>query len=161
MRNEAGPSSHHLNSIMELEQFRKSHAEPIAIAFFSESTSVTVVQAFTESGNYMRQDLKFAHTTDATIAKELQFPVDATVIFHQQYLVSKFETGYSVIHDFEGVDSEELSKMFFPALRPLVGQMTKANMFKLYHHRPLLVAYYDVNWDRESYGGKQIIRGNK
>ena len=146
---------------MEVKDFIKSHLEPTAIGFFSESTSSTVVKAVIESGNYVRQDLKLAHTTDASIAKELQYPVEAIVVFHQLYLVSKFEAGYSVIHDIEGDDSEELSKRFFSALRPLVGHMTKANMFKLYQQRPLLVTYYDVNWDRESYAGKQIIRCNK
>ena len=161
MRNEAGPSSHHLTSLVEVKQFKKSRSKPLAIGFFSESTSNAVVEAFIESGNYVRQDLKLAHITDASIASELQFPVEAIVVFHQPFLVSKFEAGYSVIHDIEGDDGEELSKRFFPALRPLVGQMTKANMFKLYNQRPLLVAYYDVKWDRESYASKQAIKNDK
>lgn len=156
MRNEAGPSSHYLSNLMEFKRFKKSHSEPIAVGFFSESISSSVVESFVESGNYVRQDLKLAHTTDASIAKELNFPLEAILVFHQQHLVSKFEAGYSVIHDVEGDDGEELSKRYFPALRPLVGQMTKANMLKVYQQRPLLVAYYEVNWDKESYAGKQI-----
>ena len=158
MRNEIGPSSHRLNSLIEVKQFKKPRSEPVAIGFFSESTNNAMVESFIESGNYLRQDIKLAHTTDASIAKELQFLLNSIVVFHQEYLVSKFEVGYNVIQDLESDDGEELSKRFYPALRPLVGQMTKANMLKLYPQRPLLIAYYDVNWDRESYAGKHFAR---
>lgn len=157
MKNEAGPSSLYLNSLLEVDQFRKSPLEPRAVGFFSAYTSAAIVEAFSESGNLMRQELKLAHTTNATIAKEMLFPVDSVVVFHPQYLVSKFEAGFSVISDIEGDDSESLAKRYYPALRPLVGQMTKANMLTIYQQRPLLVAYYDMNWDKDYYKGKKVL----
>ena len=60
-------------------------------------------------------------------------------------LVSRYEDGYSVITDLPK-KSEKLEELLLANARPLVGEFTKANQLRVYTHRPLLVAYFDVNW---------------
>ena len=63
-------------------------------------------------------------------------------------LVSKYEKGQKVIPSLPD-GSKEISAILLEHARPLVGQMTGENQLSLYHDRPMLVAYFDVDWDRQ------------
>ena len=69
-------------------------------------------------------------------------------------LVSKYEDGRSVISPVPS-ESKDIALLLLEHGRPLVGEMTKENELTLYHQRPLLVAYYDVDWHR------QLKKGNR
>ena len=56
-------------------------------------------------------------------------------------LVSKYESGQVVIPSLPS-DIQENA-------RPLVGQMTQENQLALFLERPMLVAYFDVDWDKQ------------
>ena len=148
MEKQAGPSSTYLSSAKDVQAFISSPKESRAVAFFSSETSSSLVQAYIDSGDLVRMDVKLGHTTDKKIAAELKFQVDTVVFYHPQHLVTKYEEGYAIMRDLED-DSKTLSDRYLDALRPLVGQMTKINMLRAYRRRPLLVAYYEVNWDKE------------
>ena len=60
-------------------------------------------------------------------------------------LVSKYEKGYSTLANLPR-KAEGLEELFLSNSRPLVGEFTKTNQLRVYTHRPLLVAYLDVNW---------------
>ena len=152
MQKQAGPSSTFLSSKEAVKEFYSSPDEARAVAFFSAETDPALIEAYSESGNLVRLDLKLGHTTDAKIAASLSFPLETIVVFHPRNVVTKFEEGYSIIKDLE-VDSKKLSQRYLDALRPLVGQMTKTNMLRAYRHRPLLIAYYEVSWDKEHLQG--------
>lgn len=63
-------------------------------------------------------------------------------------LVSKYEDGSSTISPVPS-ESKDIALLLLEHGRPLVGEMTKENELTLYHQRPLLVAYYDVDWHRQ------------
>ena len=62
------------------------------------------------------------------------------------YLVSKYESGHSVISSLTA-NATALSELYLAHARPLVGQMTKQNFDRVYRHRPMLVAYYEIDWE--------------
>ncbi len=64
-------------------------------------------------------------------------------------LVSKYEAGHSVISSSLLEDMEEAVTLLLQHASPLVGEMTKDNQLVLFGKRPLLVVYYDINWDSE------------
>ena len=70
-----------------------------------------------------------------------------------RHLVSSHETGYSVILS-APANATQLRQLYLEHARPLVGQMTQSNHGNLYKHRPLLVAYYDVDWSRDGIKGE-------
>lgn len=155
MGREAGPSSVFLESVDEARTFSRSDTEPHGIGFFSSETSAAALKNFMRSGNEARKDLRLGHTTDQAIAEKLSFPLNSVVIFHPQLLVSKYETGYTIIPDVdEGETPKSLLLAYQKALRPLVGQMDKDNHIRAYKYRPLLVAYYEIAWDHEFRIGK-------
>ncbi len=63
-------------------------------------------------------------------------------------LVSKYESGRTVIPTLPE-DSKEMAHLLMEHARPLVGEMTKENQLALFGERPLLVAYFDVDWDKQ------------
>jgi protein disulfide-isomerase A4 len=150
MIKQAGPSSVFIEDVAAVRKFVQSSTtgEPKGFGFFSSETSASALKTFLESGNLARLDLKLGHTTDPSIAQQLLFPINSVVVFHPHDLVTKYEAGFTVIHDVdEGETPESLMAAYQNAMRPLVGQMTLDNHMRAYKHRPLLVAYYDVNWD--------------
>lgn len=46
-------------------------------------------------------------------------------------------------------ESKDIADLLLEHARPLVGEMTEENQLVLYGRRPLLVAYFDVDWDRQ------------
>ena len=150
MERQAGPASTYLEDIDAVRNFIDSPEESVAVGFFTSETSASVLDNFIESGNEVRLDLRLGHTTDESIANQLKSAPNSVVVFHPKRLVSKYETGFSTIPDIEGETSKSLGKMILEASKPLVGQVTLKNFGTAYTHRPLLVAYYDVNWDREN-----------
>lgn len=63
-------------------------------------------------------------------------------------IVSKHESGQSVIPSLPE-DVKEIANLLLEQANPLVGQMTKENQVTLFGERPLLVAYFDVDWDKQ------------
>lgn len=70
--------------------------------------------------------------------------------------MSKYETGHTIISELPD-DATEMAARYITS-RPLVGEMTKLNFDRTYRHRPMLVAYYEVRWDREGLKGGQLCR---
>ncbi len=62
--------------------------------------------------------------------------------------MSKFEAGRSVIPSLPD-ESREIANLLLEHARPLVGQMTQENQLALFGDRPMLVAYFDVDWDKQ------------
>ena len=155
MKKQAGPSSTFLESIEAVRAFARSSTETRGVGFFSSETSADALKTYTKSGNLARMDLKLGHTTDPAIAEQLSFPLNSVVVFHPRNVVTKYEAGYTVVPNVdEGETAESLLAAYQDASRPLVGQMTRDNHMRAYKYRPLVVAYYEVNWDREHKEGK-------
>ena len=67
--------------------------------------------------------------------------------------MSPWETGHSVISS-PPSDASQLRQLYLEHAHPLVGQMTTGNHDNLYSHRPLLVAYYDIDWSSDGFKGQ-------
>ena len=82
MKRQVGPSSTLLKSAEDVKKFIKSPNEPRVVAYFSESTNSKLVDAFVESGNLLRMDMKLAHCTNADVATEMGQKVETVVVYH-------------------------------------------------------------------------------
>ena len=72
-----------------------------------------------------------------------------------RHLVSVHETGHSVISS-PPAKAFKLRELYLEHALPLVGELTPSNHDNLYTHRPLLVAYYNVDWSRDGFKGQSI-----
>ena len=82
MKRQVGPSSTLLESAEDVKKFIKSPNEPRVVAYFSDSTDSKRVDAFVESGNLLRMDIKLGHCTNAAVATEVGQQVDTIVVYH-------------------------------------------------------------------------------
>ena len=62
-------------------------------------------------------------------------------------IVSKYEVGSSVLTSISE-ESSAVAQLLLENANPLVGEMTEDNQLNLFVKRPLLVAYFDVDWDK-------------
>lgn len=154
MKLQAGPSSWAISSLSDAKAFVAGKTDVRAIGYFSPETDADVLKTFIESGNFAREDVKLGHTTDVSLAEYFTVNVNTVVVYHPRHLVTKYEQGFSVIPEIESESSESLVRVYQEASRPLVGEMTKANMLRAYKHRPLLVAFFEVNWNHEGIESK-------
>ena len=84
----------------------------------------------------------------SALSKPLHLYCHDINLFYFRNLVSKHESGRVVIPSLpEG--SKEMAEVLLEHARPLVGEMTKENQLALFGKRPLLVAYFDVDWDKQ------------
>jgi protein disulfide-isomerase A4 len=53
---------------------------------------------------------------------------------------------------------DEIAEFIRQTYRPLVGQRTKQNQVYFYSVRPLVVVYYDANFDHQYQKASEIVR---
>ena len=70
--------------------------------------------------------------------------------------MSKYEAGQAVIPSLPK-DSKAIAELLLRHACPLVGEMTTENQITLFPKRPLLVAYFDVDWDRQLKKGRSCM----
>ena len=142
---QSGPSSRELSNKVEYLSFIKARTVR-AVAFLSDKNS-GLLEAYTEAGQLIREDIKLAHCYDLSYDNAAT-EVDSIIVYHPRHLVSPYEEGYTIITNATQFDEDEesLADQILKATRPLVGEMSIQNSRRVYRLRPLLVAFYQVDW---------------
>lgn len=151
---QSGASSRELSSKAEYSSFVTA---PVAraVAFLSSKSSA-LLEAYTEAGQLIREDIKLAHCYDMSYDKAVT-EVDSIIVYHPRHLVSPYEDGYTIITNASQFNEDEksLADQILKATRPLVGEMSIQNSRRVYRLRPLLIAFYQVDW-KEGLTGKCV-----
>jgi protein disulfide isomerase len=157
MRRQAGPSSILLERTEDVKKFINKR-EISVVAYFEEDPDPAVLGEVLESGNLVRTDMVVGHTLQVGVAREMGQEPGTIVVYHPVHLVSQYEDGYSVITS-PPANTTELRRLYLEHARPLVGQMTQQNYDTVYRHRPLLLAYLEVDWSRDGVKAIQYWHG--
>jgi len=112
---------------------------------------------FIVAANEMRGYYKIMHTTDVKVAEEFGFPPDTVAVFQPEIYRSAFENATFSLTKKSGTYKEIIQFVRANAV-PLVGQRTKTNMAYKYTEKPLIVIYYDVNYQHNYVKDTQFIR---
>ena len=142
---QSGPSSTQLSNKVEYLSFVTAPSAR-AVAFLSDKNS-QLLEAYIEAGQLIREDLKLAHCYDLSYDKAVT-EVDSIIVYHPRHLVTPYEHAHTIITNASQFDEDEksLADQILKATRPLVGEMTIQNSRRVYRLRPLLVAFYQVDW---------------
>jgi len=140
---QSGPSSQELANQNEYTSFVRPVKEPHAVLFLSKKR-LDLLEKYIEAGDLTRESLKLAHCYDCSYHKLAQ--PNSIIVFHAEYLVTPYEQGFTVVNDLFDYDSKELADELLKASRPLVGELSVENSRKVYRLRPMLVAFYQVDW---------------
>lgn len=142
---QSGPSSSELSSKAEYLSFVTA-AGARAVAFLSDKNS-ELLEVYIEAGQLIREDLKLAHCYELSYDDAVT-EVNSIIVYHPPHLVSPYEHAYTIITNASQFDEDEksLADQILKATRPLVGEMSIQNSRRVYRLRPLLIAFYQVDW---------------
>jgi protein disulfide-isomerase A4 len=124
------------------------------VGFFKEKSDL--YDEYIVAANEMRGTFRFLHTFSEDIAKSFQIPRESIVVFQPEIFWSEFENKTHILNK-KSATYKEIIQFIRRTSLPLVGQRTKQNLFK-YSERPLVVVYYDVNYDHQFIKDTQYIR---
>ena len=109
------------------------------------------------AANEMRGSYRFLHTFDEGVAKSFNIPPDSVVVYQPEIYWTEHENKTHVLTKKSGTFKEIIQFIRKNSI-PLVGQRTKANMAFKYHEKPIIVLYYDVNYDHQFLVDTQFVR---
>jgi len=124
------------------------------VGFFNGTSDL--YDEYMVAANEMRDTFKFMHTFDPSIAAAFNIPVETVSVFQPEAFWSKYENKTLLLHK-KSATYKEIITFIKRTSVPLVGWRTKANLFK-YTERPLVILYYDVNYDHQFIEDTQFIR---
>jgi len=112
---------------------------------------------FVVAANEMRGSYRFMHTFDEEIAKSFNVPPDTVAIYQPEIYWTEFENKTYTLSK-KSATYKEIIQFIRKNSIPLVGQRTKTNMHFKYPEKPIIVLYYDVNYDHQFVKDTQFIR---
>ena len=108
------------------------------------------------AANEMRGSFRFLHTLDPKVAQEFKIAPDSVTAFVPEIFWTPYENSTYTLSK-KSATYKEIIQFVKKYSVPLVGQRTKKNAFK-YTERPLVVVYYDVNYDYQYIKDTQYVR---
>jgi len=109
------------------------------------------------AANEMRGSYRFLHTFDEEIAKSFSIEKESVVVYQPEIYWSQYENKTFVLSK-KSATFKEIIQFIRKNSIPLVGARTKENVGYKYSERPLIVLYYDVNFDHQFLVDTQFIR---
>uniref|UniRef100_A0A1A7YFP9 Protein disulfide-isomerase n=1 Tax=Iconisemion striatum TaxID=60296 RepID=A0A1A7YFP9_9TELE len=148
LKKQAGPASVVLKAEADFEKFISDHDASV-IGFFADEKS-TAQTEFLKAASALRDNYRFAHTSSDALLKSNGIDEEGVVLFRPPRLSNKFEDG-SVKFSDDKYTSNKIKKFIQDNIFGICPHMTDDNKDQL-KGKDLLVAYYDVDYDKNPKG---------
>ncbi|XP_017330169.1 protein disulfide-isomerase A3 [Ictalurus punctatus] len=148
LKKQAGPASVELKSE---EEFRKfiGDRDASVVGFFADAGSAAQGE-FLKSASALRESYRFAHTNTEELLKKHNIDEEGVILFRPPHLTNKFEDS-NVQFDEEKFTNAKLKKFIQDNIFGICPHMTDDNKDQL-KGKDLLVAYYDVDYEKNPKG---------
>lgn len=147
MRKQAGPSARELSTMEDVKKFLDS-TEHSVIGFFTEEET-KLRKAFTSVADTLRDNFRFAFSTAKEVMDEYKYS-DQVVLFQPAPMQTKMEAPSS---PYEGdPTSNDIKEWIRGNFMGLAGVRNADNMMFFEAKKPLVVAYYDVDYTHNAKG---------
>ncbi|XP_024912210.1 protein disulfide-isomerase A3 [Cynoglossus semilaevis] len=147
LKKQAGPPSLELKSEEDLEKFTANQDAGV-VGFFSADS--TAQAEFLKAANTLRDNYRFAHTNSEALLQSHGIDGEGIILFRPPRLNNKFED--SSVKYTEGVyNSNKIKQFIKDNIGGICPHMTDDNKDQL-KGKDLLVAYYDVDYDKNPKG---------
>lgn len=153
MKEQSKPPSEEKNHMLGLTN-NMDRLEVTVVGYFKGKSDL--YDEYIVAANEMRGTFKFMHTFDEEIAKSFKVPQETVAVYMPEIFWTPYENKTYTLTK-KSATYKEIIHFIKKNSVPLVGQRTKKNMFK-YTERPLIVIYYDVNYDHQYVSDTQYIR---
>ncbi|XP_053573700.1 protein disulfide-isomerase A3 [Bombina bombina] len=149
MKKQAGPASVDLRSVAEFEKYI-ADKEASVVGFFRELYG-TAHSEFMKAANSLRENYRFAHTDENELVDKYDSNGEGIVLFRPPRLANKFEDISVAFPADEKITSSKIKKFIQDNIFGICPHMTADNR-ELIQGKDLLVAYYDVDYDKNAKG---------
>merc|ERR1712130_912931 len=105
----------------------------------------------------MRGTYRFLHTFDESIAASFNMPPETVAVYQPEIYWTEYENKTHTLTK-KSATYKEIIQFIRKTSIPLVGQRTKRNMGFKFPEKPIIVLYYDVNYDHQFKVDTQFIR---
>ena len=150
MKNPSEEKTHMLGITNNLNRL-----DTTVVGFFKGKSDL--YDEYVVAANEMRGSYKFLHTFDEDIAKSFNIPGDSVVVYQPEIYWSEYENKTHSLSK-KSATFKEIIQFIRKTSIPLVGQRTKQNTAFKYPEKPIIVLYYDVNYDHQFMVDTQFIR---
>jgi len=153
MKDQARPPSDEKTHLLGISN-NMDRTEVTVVGFFNGKSDL--YDEYVVAANEMRNTFKFMHTFDADVAKSFNVPQESVAVYMPEIFWTEYENKTHVLSKKSATYKEIITFVRTNSL-PLVGWRNKKNEFK-YSERPLVVIYYDVNYEHQYTKDTQYIR---
>jgi len=153
MKEQNKPPSEEKNHMLGITN-NMNRLDATVVGFFKGKSDL--YDEYIVAANEMRGTFKFMHTTDVSIAEQFKIPPETVAVFQPEIAWTPYENKTYHLTK-KSATYKEIIQFVRKSSIPLVGQRTKANLFK-YSEKPLVVVYYDVNYQHQYVKDTQFIR---
>merc|ERR550519_1772452 len=153
MKEQFKPPSEEKNHMLGITN-NMNRLDATVVGFFKGKSDL--YDEYIVAANEMRGTFKFMHTTDVSIAEQFKIPPETVAVFQPEIAWTPYENKTYHLTK-KSATYKEIIQFVRKSSIPLVGQRTKANLFK-YSEKPLVVVYYDVNYQHQYVRDTQFIR---
>uniref|UniRef100_A0A0E9XAJ8 Protein disulfide-isomerase n=1 Tax=Anguilla anguilla TaxID=7936 RepID=A0A0E9XAJ8_ANGAN len=148
LKKQAGPASVEVKTVAEFEKFVGDRDASI-VGFFADGGSSAQAE-FLKSANSLRESYRFAHTNAEELLKKHDIEGEGIILFRPPRLSNKFEES-SVQFSEDKTTSGKIKKFIQDNIFGMCAHMTEDNKDQL-KGKDLLVAYYDVDYEKNPKG---------
>ncbi|XP_029022462.1 protein disulfide isomerase family A, member 8 [Betta splendens] len=141
MKKQTGPDSVHLKTKEDLQTFI-DHYDASVVGVFSGPSSSRLAE-FLRAAGLLREQFRFAHTTDLKLGEEHGVTSESVLLFRPPRLANMFEDSMVIFTDYLTIGS--LRRFIRDHIYGLCPHMTLENRDRL-RVRDLLTAYYDLDY---------------
>ncbi|KAG9489219.1 protein disulfide-isomerase A3 [Eleutherodactylus coqui] len=149
MKKQAGPASIDLRSVEEFENFIKG-TEPCVVGFFRHLYE-TPHEEYLKAANSLRDNYRFAHTDETELVDANDSNGEGLTVYRPPALANKFEASSVQFPAHEKITSHNIKTFIQNNILGLCPHMTEDNK-DLIQGKDLLVAYYDVDYEKNPKG---------
>lgn len=149
MKKQSGPASVDLRSVEEFEKYI-NEADASVVGFFRDLYG-TAHSEFLKAANTLREKYRFAHTDEDELVDKYDSNGEGIVLFRPSRLANKFEVRSVTFPADEKITTHKIKKFIQDNIFGICPHMTEDNR-ELIQGKDLLVAYYDVDYEKNPKG---------
>ncbi|XP_032650064.1 protein disulfide-isomerase A3 [Chelonoidis abingdonii] len=148
LKKQAGPASVALHSVADFEKFI-SDKDASVVGFFKDAFG-DAYSEFMKAASNLRESYRFAHTSEEELIQKYEADGEGVVLFRPQRLANKFEDS-TLRYTEDKITSGKIKKFLQENIFGICPHMTEDNK-DLIQGKDLLVAYYDVDYEKNAKG---------
>ncbi|XP_041966139.1 protein disulfide-isomerase A3 [Alosa sapidissima] len=148
LKKQAGPASVEVKTQAEFDKFTADRDSSV-VGFFADGGSSAQAE-FLKSASALRESYRFAHTNNEDLLKKYDVEAEGVILFRPPHLTNKFEDS-SVKFSEEKFTNAKIKRFIQDSIFGMCPHMTDDNK-DLLRGKDLLVAYYDVDYEKNPKG---------